>query len=160
MKAWHEQARRLAAEHPDWSHARIAAEFGVTASAVWKALNPDKTRELLRAQNARRRDAKRAWERQNMRRPENRATCELCGLPCGIGQPNARRCHDCIMEIAVTRESIVAGMYLDGWTLREISQALGYAESSSAGAVLHRMRRLGWDLPYRHADYDTEQVAA
>lgn len=38
---WHEEARRLR-DNEGWTYQRIAAQFGVTAAAVYFVCNPDK----------------------------------------------------------------------------------------------------------------------
>jgi hypothetical protein len=52
LRTWHAEARELAAANPGWSNRQIADAIGVTASAVWKVLNPEKALEMSRRSNA------------------------------------------------------------------------------------------------------------
>jgi hypothetical protein len=66
-----EQARALAAEHPEWSQNQIADALGITQSAVWKALNPERSRELDRSSKRKRAARAKAatLERRRARNP-------------------------------------------------------------------------------------------
>lgn len=54
---WHDEARALKREHPDWTYRRLAKHFGVSVGAVFKALNPERSRTYNDRAIARRRIA-------------------------------------------------------------------------------------------------------
>lgn len=80
---------------------KIAEELGVTASCIWKWLNPERCREQTMLQNAKRNAAKRQWAR------EHRAECPQCGgeMGAGSGSPSRRRriCAECVSDNARAR---------------------------------------------------------
>jgi predicted transcriptional regulator len=149
---WHERARALAAEGK--SHPEIAVLFGVTKSAVWKACHPERIAELSRIDNARRRQQKREWEREHYR-----GECEVCGAR--TGKRSCTRCpkHSLAREAHRQRREEIQRRWLAGESLNEIAAALGTTKNS-AQVTVHRMRREGWDMPYRYKIVDGKRVAA
>lgn len=161
---WHEAARTIHAANPDWSYSRIARFLGVTHSAVWKLLNPERALEVSRRDNARpeRKRAKRAFDREYDRRPEVRGEC---GNPCcknlrGIGHGDRSRrgyCSECARAVADVRQTLTEGMWAEGWTVYEIEAALGV---NSRGGYVGACRARGWDLPHRRTPEQIERIAA
>lgn len=50
QRVWHDEARKLKAD--GWTYQRIAAEFGVTPTAVYFACNPEKRAEYAAKKGA------------------------------------------------------------------------------------------------------------
>jgi predicted transcriptional regulator len=148
MATWHDHARRLAAEGK--SNVEIAQRFGVNASAVWKALNPDRAREIRRRDNSRpqRSQAKRAWDREHDRSPEGRGVCEICGEPKGIGCRSGKRCQSCYRAEITARQDILRTLYEEGVPIAEIAYGLEI-NKESISVLLIAMRKRGEDIPLR-----------
>jgi hypothetical protein len=76
----------------------------------------------------------------------------VCGASKGNGSKRCLGCHQAVTEV---RESLVEGMWADGWSIEQISQALGRTyvrggRSVGIAALLHRLRAQD-RLPYRYA---------
>lgn len=136
---WHARARDLAAAGV--STGEIAAEFGVGKSAVWKALNPDH----VRAYNAGRNEQKRKWDRDHYR-----GRCETCGA--WTSRREYKRCplHADVAIAAEERREEIVDRWAAGETMLEIAAALGTTKGSLSVDIT-RMRKAGYDLPYRQA---------
>lgn len=143
--SWHALARQLDAE--GLTNGQIAARCGVTASAVSKALNPERAREYNRRENAHRREIKTLWDRENYQRIR-KDRCE-CGTTKIKG---SERCQECYDATAAVRRTLAEGMWAAGWTLGEMGDAFGVKGCKYFPA--QRVR--GWDLPHRRT---AEQVA-
>ena len=139
-----EEARRL--RERGYSYARIARRLGVSESAVYKGLNPDRAREYNRRSNARRNASKREWDRTR-----GRATCPRCGGPMGAGSrsPSKRReqCWRCWLDQARRRHELIAEGYRRGLAAREIAEQIGVSVHS-VHTTASRLRRAGVDVPY------------
>jgi hypothetical protein len=149
---WHEAARILHRANPDWPCSRIAEVLGVTKSAVYKVLHPDRAREYNRRGNSglERQEAKNRHTREWSRRPENRGRCAnpCCGNLRGVRAVRVRpegHCEECWHAIADVRRTLSEGMWADGWTLREMAEAVGVTKCYFSV----RRARDGWDLPQR-----------
>lgn len=153
---WHEEARRLAAQ--GFSDRVIATQLGVTPSAVWKVRNPARMGELRRADNKRRRAAKRAWDRTEAAQAASRhraaeryrAVCMDCGQPAGSGTlySDVRRCGAC--EARRRRDAherlldAIEHMWnVDGLTGPQIAASLGRHGRNAADPDLQELRRRG-----------------
>jgi transposase len=75
----------------------------------------------------------------------NPEACEECGEPRGR---HARVCENCYQEGQLTRLRTIASCWREGASLKEIAERLG-STVNSIGATMVRMRKQGWDLPYR-----------
>lgn len=146
---WHEAARAMKAANPGRSNASIARELGVTTTRVWRVLNPEKYRESMRATNARRGPAKRAWER------EMRAVCTACGGACGQGTGRADGTSRLVGGVCAScRTAAHVERVLEMWRLRrdegllntEIAARLEIPVASVATDMC-RLRALGYDVP-------------
>lgn len=145
------------------SQSEIARRVGVTPSAVFKWLNPDRAREYARRDRARpgRQESKNAWLRERDRSPEGRSICETCGGLCGIAsrKHGYRECMACKRLRRKTRGHEIERLWAEGRTLREIRERFGW----SAGRIAMEMdwlRKNGFDLPYRYAVKGGKRVAA
>lgn len=157
---WHERARQLAAA--GHGTAEIARRLGVTPPAVWKALNPERAREIYRRDNAR---PERVVAK---RRAANaaRVLCEDCGRSLSPGSlwRSHHRCHPC-WRVRVRAERLERGrrieaMWLEGLSLREIAERFGWTVNH-LGVEIVWLRGQGLDLPYRRpAGVDERRVAA
>jgi IS30 family transposase len=160
------KARELRAK--GWTLQQIGLRFGVTHGAIWKWLNPEKTQEKWRRENAdpKRKAAKRAHEKACRR------NCDDCGdlLGAGSGYPGAceRFCPTCWhlreAERVDKRARQIETWWADGWSLREIQDRLGWSKGHVA-MEFHHLRALGYDLPYRRKHHKNpprfpDQVAA
>jgi transposase len=143
----------------------IAERFGVTRSAVTKWLNPNR-KEWERTQNAKRGPAKRAWAQAN------RAACPSCGKPMREGSRSpshrSKSCRDCEhhrrRQPYLERGKQIEGWWNEGLTYPQLQARLGWTKSRLA-VEIHRLRRDGFDLPYRrqhhkHKPKFPDQVAA
>jgi hypothetical protein len=54
--------------------------------------------------------------------------------------------------MAEIRDSLIVGMYEDGWTYSRIAAALGWATANSVGPDISRLRRNGL-IGYRQPDH-------
>jgi transposase len=146
---WHERARRM--HVGGMRYVDIARQFGVTSSAVWKACNPERAAEMASDSNNKRRDARRDWDRAAMRR--NRARCETCGKPCGIGSGrNGHRpsqCQACVHNTRLTNATTIELLWAEGHTQHEIAAELGWT-IAYLKCEISRLRAEGLaHLPYR-----------
>lgn len=149
----------MKAATPSITLREIAAECGVTTSAVWKALNPDITRKRNAVDRAKRLDRRREVDRDY--RERMRAPCAVCGQPCGVGTGRPyravkdRHCADCWQLDAEVRAALLVGMYNDGWPLKDIADAFGV---TNVAPELDRLRKAG-RIGYRYAGC-AQKVAA
>lgn len=123
----------------------VAADLGVGRSTVYRWAYP----ELYSESRPERRAQKRAWEREH-----DTGQCD-CGRRLGIGSRHRgyKVCHACHAEMvavgtAMRRERIFE-MWAQGLKQREIAEALGTTRPTIS-TDMARMRRDGWDLPYRN----------
>lgn len=157
MAVWHEQARQLKAAHPELAVREIAERFGVTSSAVSKALNPERTRERVRRENLRRKTEKQAWARTEEGRAmrqrikdRHRAVCIDCGSKCGPGSKweGVERCVACENAQRQRRHEalldVIEAMWNEqGMTGPQIARAIGRTHPRAAGPDLQELRRRG-----------------
>jgi predicted transcriptional regulator len=150
---WRAAAYVLREQNPELSNAEIGRLVGVTAPAVWKLFNPEKTRELRRIDNARRHQRKLEWQNAKDHSEEGRGRCE-CGSLRGAGAARRRdrRCEGCIHAIAEVRRTVAEGMWADGWTVYEMADVFGGVSTK----YFHSQKPRGWNLPHRRT---AEQVA-
>ena len=131
------------------SNAQAAREVGVSASAVWKWANPEKAAEMQREDNARRAQVKREWDQE----PSN-VTCSACEEPLTNRQAThgIRQHADCYAEVRAFqkqwRREEIFELWDRGLTSGQIAIKLGSTRTAINNEVM-RMRREGWDLPYR-----------
>ena len=123
--------------------------------------DPDVRREQMRLDNARRRAAKRKWERENYRKP-----CVECGTDID-GHDRHTRCRDCHTRLVNDQHEAllcrIEAMYNAGEPLWKIAEALGRKfERTRDGALslpelteLHRAGRIA----YRYNAYERKQAA-
>lgn len=122
---------------------RLSRRVGTSKSTVRRwVIDPDIVRRETQLDNER----KRRWDREHYR-----GTC-----PCGNRtiRPQHGYCGPCSHEMtsvggAMRRERIHA-MWHEGLSLREIAERMG-TTLNSIGVTIDRMRRTGWDMPYRYA---------
>jgi hypothetical protein len=132
---WHAEAKRLRAEGWGWR------EIG------WCMDRPISTvQSAVTGENARRRAAKQAWEREHYK-----GTCERCGGLTGK-RNRGRLCWSCDVErraepVHARAEQIVA-WWAEGLSLIEIAGLLGWSKGH-LGHEIHQLRAKGYDLPYR-----------
>lgn len=102
---------------------------------------------------------KRAWERKWLRSDASRHVCPDCGerLTAGSARPVLVKRHEdargtphqgCPGCARKQREQIVE-WWAAGMSSRELCDRLGWTKGTLSGQ-LDRMRRLGYDLPYRY----------
>lgn len=132
----------------------IGRYLGVTGSCVLNWLHPERAKEYARRGNA---DStrKRAWDERNRKR---------CACGAWMSAKSALKtggptvCRDCHREQValkrVWREQDIYEMWHAGFTLLGIAFELG-ATKESVAVTINRMRRDGWDMPYRHRGYTT-----
>jgi DNA-binding CsgD family transcriptional regulator len=151
------------------TYQEIGDRLGVHFSTVYKWLNPSKTREYNKKDEARpgRKAEKKQWY------DLNRAACPECGsdMGCGSTIPSRRpaRCSTChffsLAERKEARDNKIEQWWAEGLTLVEIAARLD-STVNSIGTSINRLRAAGRPLPYRRAVYPAgkprfpEQVAA
>lgn len=132
----------------------IARCLGVSTSTAQRWCKPDlaeRHRVAARAWKDAHREQNRARDRATMHRP-----CPNCGGP--MRRQNSQ-CSECYGATVIVRRSIIQGAWLDGWMLSEIAAIIGTTARSLAVTMV-RMRRDGWELPYRYHVKDGTRVAA
>jgi DNA-binding CsgD family transcriptional regulator len=96
-------------------------------------------------------EASRRWKREHAVQADahNWRTC-ACGRRM---TRRAQQCDHCRREIDAARvqekRSYIASCWAAGMTVREIAGGLG-TTASTVAVEIQRMRRLGWDVPYRN----------
>lgn len=118
----------------------------------WRKKNPERVRELSRHGNRRRRRekgdevraAQRAWDAN----PVNRGRCTSCGGLRGIGVYSEGTCMGCVKAAAEEKRQQIVRLWREGKSLKEIAAILGY-QAKALGPLMVRMRKRGYDLPYR-----------
>lgn len=153
---WHGEAWALKAENPLMTNTEIGRRLGVTQGAVWKVLNPEKTRELNRRSNAdpARHAAKLAWANEN-----DRAPCPQCG---GLMHARSRRdgrksCWDCYATAHAERRDLMVRLRIEGLKNVEIAARLGTSAAAVANALC-RERKDDPSIPV--SPHYREKVAA
>lgn len=144
------EAKRLA--ESGLSHAQIGMRLGMSASCIWKWLNPEQAKAAEREQNARRGPAKRAWE------DGQRANCEDCGCLLGMGSSmpcrKAGKCRSCHqlsrVEQVESRARRIEALWAEGLTLRQIAAELGWTVNHIS-VEIQNLREKGYNLPYRYS---------
>lgn len=137
------------------SYPEIARYLRRGVGTIHRWCNPetqDRGRETSRAWKAANRERVRDYAEAHKHRP-----CPNCGGP--MKRHGANQCRECRAATEITCYSLIEGMWADGWALREIAAALGRTENS-VHVTFHRMRRDGWDLPYRYAMENGRRLAA
>jgi hypothetical protein len=109
------------------SDREIGERLGVTGGAVWKWRHPERTREINRVMNAKRRVEKREWEH----RPENRGNCTECGSKRGFGVLADGICQTCRATLWRQRLERLVALRREGLTNIQI----GSREGIDAGLV-------------------------
>ncbi len=134
--------RAFRAEHPEASQAQVARKFNAAESVVWRALNPD----AARSQERLRRDEKREWHREHYWRP-----CPGCGQRMD-GHPQVKRCRNCEHParhaVRAARGQRIEEWWAQGLSMLDIAARLGWSKGGVSGEM-HRLRRLGFNLPRR-----------
>lgn len=147
------------------SNAQIGQRFGVTESAVWKWLNPERTKEIARRSNAKpeTKAAKRAWEREH-----DRGVCVSCGEPTGIGAERKAaqfgfpgRCAVCRIaeenERVAERGHQIEALWAEGLTIAQVAERIGMSQEV-AWVEIERLREKGFDLPYRRTPVQRKRM--
>lgn len=150
------------------SNAEIARRLGVTPSAITKWLNPEKTQEWNRIQNAKRHQAKLRWQNEKDRSPEGRGECQSCGQLKGIGMGRHGVTGICIYCIGAEHDrkgTEYERLWAEGKKFREIQKEMDWSPGM-VRKMLDEYRGQGYNLPYRYkpgkrnARKYPEQVAA
>lgn len=117
-----------------YSYAEIAQRVGMTRSAVWKVCNPEATQAMNTRDNAKR--------------------LHECSTDGCANQTRRDHCIDC--EIAKSKAEAVVGpelvrLWAEGKLVREIAVEMAYSVAGVCSRI-DTYRRLGYDLPHRHAE--------
>lgn len=124
------------------SDREIGECLGVAGSTVWKWRHPERRKEMDKRDRENRADARLQWNRDNAHVP-----CPICGGP--MARATRGRCSVCRANAEHARKSCIQDMWHEGRTLAEIAAALD-TTVDSLGVTMVRMRRQGWELPYRY----------
>jgi len=138
---WRDEARRLRAQRLSYGH--IARVLGRPKSAVWRACNPDRAREMHYRYN----HAPGRQEAKNASAREHRPRCE-CGAPMAR---HATRCMPCNRAAEAALKDRVVTLWAAGMTTPEIATEIGWT-TRSVRVWISTLRAAGYDLPYRRPD--------
>jgi hypothetical protein len=110
----------------------------------------------------RERESQRAWKAANPDRVEAmrlayRGTCVDCGDP--TRRSTTERCIPCEIVRRQARFPEIMRRWEAGESIREIAAAMGTTKNS-LGVTIVRMRKAGWELPYRYVMREGKRVAA
>lgn len=112
--------------------------------------NAAKARRVSRAWKDAHREENRARDRAYGMSEEQRGECSICGGPMGssaVSKGHAS-CAGCVQAAADLKRQIVTEMWARGARMPEICAALGWS-IGRLSMEMHRMRELGYALPYR-----------
>lgn len=134
----------------------IADRFGVSATTVYRWLNPDyaeASRAFSRAYKDRNREAVRAQNREYVR--THKAECPECGgeMNRGTGR-HGGKCAGCHADDIDRRARQIEKWWAGEWTLKQIAAELGWSVNHIS-RELHRLRAKGYELPYRRPVHPT-----
>lgn len=138
------KAQRLRDVGLSYSEIDVRLGYARGSYVAWKLLNPEKTRESNRRQNAKRGPAKRAWENEN-----DRGVCAECGGSMGVG---ARRkghtnCIGCRTKLSKERRAQFVELRRQGLTNIEIAARFD-VRPSVVGNEIYRAKTVnGMDVP-------------
>jgi transposase len=118
------------------SYREIGERIGMTMSGVYKLFHPIDP-EILKAENKRRNEDKREWERRVA------GNCLDCGEPLSI--PKSKRCRPC----AQTHEEVESSLYEDeiyeywqsGLPVSQIADKMGVPSSTISSAIYNARKR-------------------
>ena len=110
--------------------------------------------------NARRRFCSENCRKRHQERTTGRGVCAKCGGPTARKRAY-RYCRECRAQLETDRvaaraEQIVA-WWAEGRTLSQIGELLGWTQNH-AHVEINRLRRAGYDLPFRRSDADVESI--
>lgn len=143
----------------------IAALLGESTSTVHRRCNRERDRALQKIQRKKHAAQRREYDLRY--RHEHRAVCPKCGYVYAPGSGTKRgaakhvdftNCSGC----AEQRRQNIVRWWAEGLTMAEISNRLGW-RGPHLNVEMVRMRRDGYDLPYRRPNAQPvfpEQVAA
>jgi hypothetical protein len=155
-----DRIRAYVAEHPDRSRREVAEAIGCAYATVVKALNPAAATEWNRQDNARRREAKRAFGNKYNRRPDVRGSCERCGGLMGIGRNRqGGTCAACRTAAKEANWERIEVMWAAGLLMREIADQMGWSLDRMR-CEIDRMRKSGRAVPYRYRACDARTKEA
>lgn len=152
------KARRL--HDQDVPIADIAREMGVAYNTVHRWVDPEfaeQQREIVRQYKDENREAVRAAGRDHNRK--HRGQCLTCGDLMGIGVRHDGTCSGCRSAEVHERRMRVVALWEGGATWQQIADDLGWTLGHLA-VEMGRMRKVGYDLPYRYAVQNGRGVAA
>jgi len=139
--------------HEDLSMRVIGERLGVSASCVWKWVNPEKAREVARRGNAAPgcQAKKNAWHARAYKDPARRAHCPICGGVAGrfAWDKPPRACRNCRKAQQLSRWIAIEVLWARGLSMHEIGQRLGMSDDFM-GKDMADMRAAGRELPYRY----------
>lgn len=111
-------------------------------SALWK-----RNRRLDPEYAERERQRSRAWKAANPERV-HRGICDVCGASTGPLNTTGV-CGSCRRAAVDFRRRMVVVLWKQGESMTGISVELGWSRDH-LGNEINRMRKLGYDLPYRY----------
>lgn len=136
-----EKARELRAE--GCGYKEIGERLGVSTTSAYRWLNPERVAPY-RNGRACDPDHARTCDRDYYRR--TRRDCPSCGQPMAH---TSSHCIACIEDEADRVRRQIVAWWNEGLPIREICQRLNWTNGHFS-VVAHRMRELGYDLPYRY----------
>lgn len=147
-----DEANRLRWES-GWGVTAISRRLGVSRTTISRWTDEDfaeRSRRQSQAWKARNDSHVKAYDRER-----RVSACPTCG---GKKVKKSKLCYDCEVEVRRARMRIVQILWKDGHSHREIALLIGTTRGTIQ-ATISRMRRDGWDMPYRDG-YPRLQEAA
>lgn len=139
-----EEANRLRWES-GLGPAAIARRIGVSPTTVHRWTSEEqRERDVQRSRAYRKRNRERVRTYDSKRR---RDACPVCGGPKTI---RSELCAGCSRFAGKQRQRFIQIMWKDGHTVPQIA-ALLETTTGSVQTSIARMRRAGWDMPYRRS---------
>lgn len=151
------------------------AGYTLAAIAAERGYSPTKVRDLLDPRfKDRRREASRLYKQNNIeevRRKNreyndaNRATCIECGGSMGSGSGHRQNrgaigvCRPCRTAAKEKRWRVIEGLWAEGKTFGQIAAEIGI-KGGHLGVELDRMRKAGWNVPYRRTEQQRRNLIA
>lgn len=143
---WVAEARALRRQR--WSYQRIADHLGKSYRQVYVRLNRERVRQTDMAADRRNRKRITAAARKRLRKHAPR--CASCNRK--LSKPPRvlpAVCLRCRRAEGQRKSAILAGLFLAGYTYKEIAEATGYSSANAVGSRISDLRKEGWDLPQR-----------
>jgi DNA invertase Pin-like site-specific DNA recombinase len=154
-----DKIRAMKDADPSIRYIDIARALDCGVSTVSHALNSDQRRESTRRTNAKRHQAKLAWQNEFDRSEAGRGRCPACGGLRGVGavRHNFELCRGCHLAKADERADRIVELYDSGLPIKQIAERVG-TTVNALSVDLNRLRKAG-RVGYRYKGWKQRQAA-